>query len=115
MEHKDDQFKDMMKMSKVEIPFGDFEDRLMADIRKTELTRQSVMKTKKHALIFFIGGTIFGFGLNYLLTDMLATANISATMKSSLLMLSQLVYVLLIVLFSDKIHSLVKVSKEKKI
>lgn len=114
MEHRSDELRNIMKMAKIEMPFSDFEERLMLDIEKIEINKKSLSKTKAYALIFFIAGIVFGFGLNYLLTDLMSSAGLSTAVKNVLLLLSQIMYVLLIVLFSDKIYALVRLMKKKK-
>jgi len=115
MEHHDDKLREMMKMAKVEMPFADFEERLMSRIEKVEREKAAVAKTRKYALLCFVLGTLFGMGFNYLLADFVKTSvSASEAVKSNLLLFSQLVYVLLIVLFSDKIWRLMKLRKFTK-
>lgn len=53
MEHHDDKLREMMKMAKVEMPFADFEERLMSRIEKVEREKAAVAKTRKYALLCF--------------------------------------------------------------
>lgn len=98
-----------MKMAKVNMPFDDFEDRMMAKIEKLEHEKTAIAKTRKYALISFLFGTLFGVGLNYIIADFVAATHMSTTLKSTLLSLSQIVYVILLIVFSDKVWKLMKV------
>lgn len=115
MEHKDDKLRDMMQMAKIELPFDDFENAVMMRIEKLEHEKSAVAKTKRYALIFFASGTLFGLGLNYLLTDLLYSISLNTAMKNTLLLISQIIYVLLIVLFCDKALKLFKMRRKPSI
>ena len=115
MEYKEDKLKEIMGMAKVEMPFGDFEDKLMMRIEQAEQEKVSLKKTKRYALVFFVFGTLFGMGLNYLLADFVQTSvEASKIFKNNILLLSQMIYVVLIVLFSDKMLRLIKLRKLTK-
>jgi uncharacterized protein YacL len=115
MEHKHDKLKDIMRMAKVEVPFDDFEDAVMMRIEKVEQEKSAVAKTKKYALLFFTLGTLFGLGLNYLLTDLLSSIILNPALKNTLLLLSQILYVFLIVLFCDKVLKLISARRNASI
>ncbi|HKJ42317.1 MAG TPA: hypothetical protein VKA27_09480 [Sunxiuqinia sp.] len=63
--------KDLMKHSVVEMPFADFEDRLMDKIYSEKQHKQTVSKNIGVAWIFFFLGLFFGL----LITNMTANLN----------------------------------------
>lgn len=60
---------ELMSKSKKEIPFADFEERLMLQIYKEELTSRSFSKDVKLSWFFFVVGTLFGLFLNILVAE----------------------------------------------
>lgn len=112
MELKDDKLKDLMKISKVELPFADFEEKMMRRIEKVEQEKRVIDKSRKYALLFFLLGTLFGMAANYLLTYfIIANELLSESLKNNVTLFSQLMYVVLIVLFSDKMLRLMRLTK----
>lgn len=115
MELKDDKLKDLMKMGKVELPFADFEEKMMRRIEKAEQERLAIDKSRKYALLFFLLGTLFGMAGNYLLADfVIASESLSESLKNNVALFSQLIYVVLIVLFSDKMLRLMRLRRLTK-
>ena len=112
MEHKDPQLHKLMNMSKIEVPFDDFEDKVMSQINELETATDLALKHKKYALIFFVMGSIFGIGLNYLVEMAIGSAAIQPGIKNFLSLGCQMLYVILIVVFSDKLWRLRKMLKE---
>lgn len=112
MEHKDEQLKQLMKMTKREMPFDDFDDRVMARIEKLEDEKIALSNYRKYGLLFFVLGTVFGLALNYLLGEAIALLTIPEAGKKLLELGTQIMYVVLIVLFSDRILRLLKSSKK---
>lgn len=53
-------FKDIMSKSKLNVPFPDFDDRVMELIEKRSLKKASLMRDIKLSWIFFILGSAFG-------------------------------------------------------
>ena len=106
MEENRDGIKEIMKMAKLEMPFDDFDAKVMADIEKIEAEKESISKSRKYALIFFAAGTFFGICLNYLVTELIFPKIIDIQLRNYLGLFSQIIYVILIVLFSDKILKL---------
>jgi uncharacterized protein YacL len=64
-------FKEIMSKSKLEMPFSDFEDEVMMQIREREVYQRSYVKDLKLSWIFFIAGSIFGLILSFLLPEVL--------------------------------------------
>jgi hypothetical protein len=90
----DQSFSEMMKMSKLTMPFSDFEERTMARIDKENVLKISVSKYKKLAVLFFIMGTGFGFVITYFLS--LPEINIVGIPSDTILLICRLGYVLLV-------------------
>ena len=91
---KDQSFSEMMKKSKLAMPFSDFEERTMARIYKENIVKVSVLKYKKLAVLFFIMGTGFGFATTYFLS--LPETTIVGIPSDTILLVCRLSYVLLI-------------------
>ncbi|WDF70069.1 hypothetical protein PQ465_06740 [Sphingobacterium oryzagri] len=112
MEHKDERLNELMKLAKRDLPFDDFEDRVMANIEKIAEERETLYNYKRYSLLFFILGTLFGLALNYLLAESIEFLQVSEGFRRMLELGTQLVYVLLIVLFSDRLLRLLKSAKK---
>ena len=115
MEENKDKFKEIMSMAKVELPFEDFDSKVMAEIHKIEADKQSISKTRKYALLSFFFGALFGLGMNYLFMELISTKIADATVKNYLMILSQMIYVILFALLIDKILKLRRFKKEANI
>ncbi|NQU52154.1 MAG: hypothetical protein HQ522_06400 [Bacteroidetes bacterium] len=57
---EENNFRNMMQHSKLEIQFPDFEETVMEKIQAKEASRRSVWKNLKISWIFFFIGTFFG-------------------------------------------------------
>jgi hypothetical protein len=67
MDTRDEQFfRTVMAESKLELPFSDFEDTVMAGI-ENKADRPSFSTDLKLSWIFFIAGSVFGIALSVLL------------------------------------------------
>lgn len=111
MEHNDKLYG-LLKNSKLELPFDDFESRMMMQIVDFEKAKVQMRQSKKMALLFFLIGTVFGMLLNYGIGSLLSTYGLSEASLDKISFFSQLIYVVLIVLFSDKLWKLFKMSRE---
>ncbi len=58
MEEK--RLKELMKESRMEMPFLDFEDQVMASIHKEEQSKKGILKNIRLSWVFFTLGTLFG-------------------------------------------------------
>lgn len=112
MEHRDAQLQKLMNMSKMEMPFDDFEEKVMAQIAELEASRTLALQHKKYALIFFVLGALFGLGLNYMLEMAIDLVEMKSTLRNVLALGCQMFYVILIVVFSDKLWRLRRLLKE---
>ena len=106
MESEDKKFKDLMSYSKLDLPFSDFDSRMLQRIQEYESKKRKADRTKFFARLSFLMGTIFGLLLNYFLSKKLSSIFVSSQEQEYLILLVQLVYVLLIVLFADKLLKL---------
>lgn len=106
MEEKKDRMKEFMQLAKLEMPFDDFDSKVMARIEKIEADKASISKSKKYALIFFAAGTFFGICINYLFSEFILPKVADVNIKNYLSIFSQMLYVILVVLLSDKILKL---------
>ena len=87
-------FSEMMKNSKLVMPFSDFEERTMARINKEIMVKSSVSKYKKLAVLFFIIGTGFGFLLTFFLSS--PEIKIAGIPSDTLLLICRLLYVFIV-------------------
>ena len=111
MEENKDKFSKIMSMSKLEVPFTDFDSKVMAEIQKIEINKQSISKTRKYALLSFIFGALFGLGMNYLFMEII-NANVSNnSLRNYLMIFSQMIYVTILVLLIDKILKLKRLKR----
>lgn len=111
MEHNDKLY-DLLKNGKLELPFTDFEDRMMGQITEFEKAKVQMHRSKKMAILFFLIGTVFGMLLNYVLGLVLSSYDLPQASLDKISFFSQIIYVVLIVLFSDKLWKLFKMTRE---
>ncbi|TFF33983.1 hypothetical protein [Mucilaginibacter psychrotolerans] len=91
---KDQSFSEMMKKSKLAMPFSDFEERTIALIYKENALKSSTSKYKRLAILFFIMGTGLGFTVTYFLS--LPKASIAGIPSDTILLVCRVSYILLI-------------------
>jgi len=111
---REDKFKDLMKLSKVELPFNDFEENLMFKIEMAEKSQSIIKKSHSNALIFFALGTLFGMGSNYIFSKYLVNLTGNPSNLEFIQTLSLIVYVPLIVLFCLKLIELYKLHRPRQ-
>lgn len=63
-------FTELMSKSRLEMPFPDFEDTVMAQIKKQELYKEVYSGNIKLSWICFLAGTVFGIILSVLLPQL---------------------------------------------
>jgi hypothetical protein len=90
----DQYFSEMMKQSKLVMPFSDFEEKTMARINMESLVKNPLAKNKKLAVLFFVLGTGFGFVLTFFLS--LENPSIEGIPSETLLLICRLVYVFVV-------------------
>ena len=69
-EKEDNLVRELMEKSGREMPFTDFEDKLMAQIHKEADASRSFLKDIKLSWFFFVLGTLFGLILNIIVSKM---------------------------------------------
>jgi len=62
-------FKEIMLKSKLEVPFSDFDDKVMGLIKKRHSQNASISRDLKLSWIFFILGSTFGIAVSIILTQ----------------------------------------------
>lgn len=70
LEKEEKLIQELMAKSQREMPFADFEERLMLQIHKEERTSRSFWKDIRLSWFFFVVGTLFGLFLNILVAEM---------------------------------------------
>lgn len=113
MELQDKNFKDILSHSKLELPFSDFDYRMMQRIEEYELKKKVAEKNKLFSHICFLLGILLGTVLNYLMSQNLSWLSFSDLNQQRFSFAMQLVYVFLIVLFADKLWKLSKIDFKK--
>jgi len=66
--NSEDKLKRLLNESRLQMPFDDFEDRLMVRINKKVRTERSIDKNIRLSWIFFALGTIFGLLLSVIVS-----------------------------------------------
>ncbi|WP_156308982.1 hypothetical protein [Sphingobacterium endophyticum] len=115
MEEHKDKLKDFMGLSKMELPFDDFDSQVMARIEKLEAEKASINRTRKYALFSFAFGAIFGIGFTFLITEFLETKITDPSLKNYITIFSQMIYVFLFVILSDKVLKLRQMKKNSEV
>jgi len=76
----DKRFADLMRKSKLEMPFSDFEANVMQKIEDELSAKASILKDIQVAIIFFVLGTGLGTAASLFLPQVLSTVvGVSAT------------------------------------
>lgn len=114
MELEDKKLKQLLQSSKLEMPFSDFEDNMMAKIELYEAKQREASQSRFYATLFFLIGTVFGTILNFLLSQNLSKISTSIDVQEKVYWFSQLIYVVFILLFSDKLWKVIRLYKEQQ-
>ncbi|MCU4164510.1 hypothetical protein [Carboxylicivirga caseinilyticus] len=56
----EDKFRELLSDSKLEMPFADFEDKVMQSVYSEEQSRQGILKNIRLSWLFFTIGALFG-------------------------------------------------------
>jgi flagellar biosynthesis protein FliQ len=67
--HKENELDDLLSESTLEMPFSDFEDAVMQLIEEKAIRKRTISKELKLSRFFFITGSIFGFIISILLSQ----------------------------------------------
>ncbi|MEI2275018.1 hypothetical protein OHD16_23005 [Sphingobacterium sp. ML3W] len=113
MDNKHKKMKQAMQMSKVNMPFDDFEQRIMGQIADLENAKSKALSDRKYAIIFFLLGSICGILLNNYWMNRLEVMETMATYRNYTMILSQIVFVVLICSFCHQLWKLIKIQRDK--
>jgi hypothetical protein len=95
---------ELMVKSMREMPFDDFEEKLMCQIHQEAKTSHSFLKNIKLSWFFFIVGTIFGLFLSITIGQMNGT--IFGFPAQRLILIAQVIFVILLLSQFDKLIEL---------
>jgi len=105
-EREDKLFRELMGKSVGQMPFSDFEEKLMSKIYKEESASRSFLKNIKLSWFFFIVGALFGISLCLVVGQMNET--IFGLPLQRLLLFAESVFVVLLVSQFDQLFRLTK-------
>lgn len=108
MQIEDNKVREIIKDSMLELPFTDFEDRMMAKISRYEAQKRQALQHRFYSLLFFFIGTIFGLALNYIVGQNLQWLSSSSQIQERLSLGINIIYIVLIILISDRFWKLYK-------
>ena len=109
-ENEDKLVQSLMEKSLVEMPFSDFEDRLMEQIRKEEITSRSFWRSIKLSWLFFMIGTCLGIYITTFLYQ--PNAVIMGIPVRQIILIIQVIFTILILTQFDKLIQLARERKE---
>lgn len=69
MESEDKKIKELLSYSKLELPFSDFDNRMMQCIQEFEKKKKAAEKNNFFGHLCFLCGTLFGLAINYILSE----------------------------------------------
>ncbi|TDO23963.1 hypothetical protein [Pedobacter duraquae] len=103
-------FQSMMAKSRVDMPYSDFEDRMMLRIHKEITFKKSLLKDLNLSILFFILGT----GLGLLISTMLDVSGktVAGISGPNMLIFFQLLFVAFVLMQSEKLIKLFIKSKK---
>ncbi|WP_293879609.1 MULTISPECIES: hypothetical protein [unclassified Sphingobacterium] len=113
MDKQHEKFSKVMQMSKVEVPFGDFEQRIMGSIAALEKNREKALSNKKYAITFFLLGTVCGIMLNNYLMAKIELADINPNIKNYSGIACQISFAVLICFFCLQLWQLIYMQQKK--
>lgn len=113
MDKENNKIKQALQMSRVNMPFEDFEQRVMRQISDLEKVKAKALSDRKYAILFFLLGSIFGIMLNNYFINRIQTLTTVVAYRNYALIFSQIIFVLLICFFCLQLWKLIKIQKEK--
>ena len=66
--NRDDELKQLLKDSRLEMPFEDFEERVMSRLKKDAQSEKSIDRNIRLSWLFFVSGTAFGLLLSAIIS-----------------------------------------------
>lgn len=94
-------FKDIMSKSKLNLPFPDFEDEVMLQIKSQELTSEISSKNIKRSWLVFVSGIIFGILLSVQLQHL--DISLFGISPDNMLLVFQLLFTLFVLFSLDSL------------
>ncbi len=113
MDKQQEKFRRVMQMSKIEMPFDDFEQRIMGSILALEKDKEKALSNKKYAITFFLLGTVCGILLNNYLMAKIEVADITPDLKNYSAIACQISFALLICFFCLQLWRLINMQQKK--
>ena len=113
MDKEQEKFKKVMQMSKIEMPFDDFEQRIMNGIAALEKEKEKALSNKKYAITFFLLGTVCGMMFNNYLMAKIQVADIAPDLKNYSAIGGQLSFAVLICFFCLQLWRLINMQKKR--
>ena len=114
MDKQQEKFKKTMQMSKIEMPFDDFEQRVMGSIVALKKDKEKALSNKKYAITFFLLGTVCGMMLNNYLMAKIQVADIAPDLKNYSAIGCQLSFAVLICFFCLQLWQLIYMQQKKR-
>ncbi len=65
--NEEELFRNLMSNSNLKLPFSDFEDMVMVEIKEKEIGQNTTSKDLKLSWMFFVIGSVFGIAISILL------------------------------------------------
>lgn len=103
---EDTRFAQLMKKSRVKMPFSDFEDNVMRRIEVEVQYKKSILKNINLSLLFFILGTGTGTAVSLFLPELLSA--FSGISSERIILIFQAVFILIVLTQLDNLIKLVK-------
>ncbi len=97
---------EMMSKSSSEMPFPDFEDRMMEQIRKEEENSRSFLKNVKLSWFFFIAGAVFSLVISTIFGQM--DTSILGFPAQRVVLIAQTVFAILLLSQFDRLIELTR-------
>ena len=110
-EHK--KMKQVMQMSKVSMPFDDFEQRIMSQIEDLEKAKSRALLDRKYAIVFFLLGSVCGIILNNYCMNRMQMIKMTAAYRGYITIFFQVICVLLVCFFCLQLWKLIKLQQDK--
>ena len=104
----DNFFHEILSVSKLELPFADFEDEVMMQIEKENSFQKSVSRDVKFSWISFVVGSVFGIVISLLLPHL--KVSIFGIQPEKLAITFQIVFTFLLFTQLETLIKLVKKS-----
>jgi hypothetical protein len=101
---------ELMLKSATEMPFADFEEKLMNQIHTEANTSRSFLKNVKLSWFFFIVGTIFGLFLSITIGQI--NGSIFGVPAQRLILMAQVIFVILLLTQFDRLIELTRKRSE---